>query len=272
MNDIKEELSVTLARQAEMVPVEDTLEAILTGTSPVRLSSIDQRRQRRTWPLAAAAASVVLAGTAGLVWVSRTNTESPASSDASQPVEGDVAPATTTVLDGPASTQTPVVVRNVIEEILENRNVPVEQLPYFQDGKVTLQEYQEAYEAFKQCAADAGVGDDLREQGRDEATGLIEYSTQTLLVPGRTTPGQPGSELDECYSRWFFYVEAAFQNSDPAVLAAEPQEQLDFFNENLRPCLEQIEVAVPDDLQFQDENWFPLNSEVVTAINDGRCG
>ena len=88
MNDIKEELAITLANQAETVPVVDNLEAILTGTSPVRLSSIAERRQRRTWPLAAAAASVVLAGTAGLVWVSQTSTESPAASEAVQPVEG----------------------------------------------------------------------------------------------------------------------------------------------------------------------------------------
>jgi hypothetical protein len=88
MNDIKEELSITLARQAEMVPVEENLEAILTGTNPVRLSSIGDRRQRRTWPLTAAAAAVVLAGAAGLVWVDQSDTESPAASDATQPVEG----------------------------------------------------------------------------------------------------------------------------------------------------------------------------------------
>ena len=40
MNDIKEELSITLARQAEMVPVEDNLEAILTGTNPDRKSVV----------------------------------------------------------------------------------------------------------------------------------------------------------------------------------------------------------------------------------------
>jgi len=265
MIDIKEELSVTLARQAEMVPVEDNLEAILTGTIPVRLSSIADRRRRRTWPLAAAAASVVLAGTAGLVWVSQANTESPAASGATQPVEGDVLQGTPTVLDGPAPTQAPAVVAN--------QDVPEEQIAYFQDGKVTLREYQEAYGAFVQCAADAGVGDDLREQGRDEVTGIIEYTTQTLLLPpGQTPPGQSdGSELNECYNRWFFHVEVAFHTSDPAVLAAEPQEQLDFFNENFRPCLEQIGVAVPDDLEFQDENWGPLNDEAARALQDGRC-
>lgn len=88
MNDIKEELTRTLAHHAEMVPVEDNLEAILTGTSPARLSSIAERRGHRTWPLAAAAASLVLAGTAGLFWVSQTDTESPAARGAAQPVEG----------------------------------------------------------------------------------------------------------------------------------------------------------------------------------------
>jgi len=88
MNGIKEELTNTLANQAETVHVEDNLDAILMGTNPVRLSRISERRGRRTWPLAAAAASVVLAGTAGLVWISQANTESPAASEDVQPVEG----------------------------------------------------------------------------------------------------------------------------------------------------------------------------------------
>lgn len=88
MIDIEEELSTTLARQAETVPVEDNLDAILTGTNPVRVGIHSERRLRRTWPLAAAAASIVLAGTAGLVWVSQNDAESPAASGATQPVEG----------------------------------------------------------------------------------------------------------------------------------------------------------------------------------------
>lgn len=149
-----------------------------------------------------------------------------------------------------------------------NHDLPEEQRQYFEDGKVTLAEYQAAYYAFGQCAADAGVGADLREQSRDLATGVIWYSTQTLLMP----PGQSdGSKLNECYIRWFAHTEAAFLTSDPAVLAAEPQEQMDFFNKNLRPCLERIGVEIPDDLEFNDENWAQLNGEAMRALQDGRC-
>lgn len=182
---------------------------------------------------------------------------------------GSASPDDASADEGSAPTQA----RSVVENVVENRDLPEEQRAYFQDGKVTLQEYQEAYGAFVQCAADAGVGDDLREQGRDEVTGLIAYSTRTLLSPpGQTPPGQSdGSELNDCYHRWFAHVEVAFQGSDPAVLAGQPAEQMRFFNENLRPCLEHIGVAVPDDLEFQDENWGPLNDEAVRAIQDGRC-
>ena len=177
---------------------------------------------------------------------------------------GSGSPGDTSADDGPAPTQS----LPVVENFAENHDLPEEQLGYFQDGKVTLQEYQEAYGAFVQCAADAGIGDDLREQSRDEVTGLIWYSTGTELLP----PGQSnGTELNDCYHRWFAHTEMAFQTSDPAVLAGEPAEQMKFFNENLRPCLEHIEVAVPDDLEYQDENWGPLNDEAVRAINDGRC-
>lgn len=158
--------------------------------------------------------------------------------------------------------------------VLEKDGLPEEQRQYFEDDKVTFAEYQAAYGAFVQCAADAGVGDDLREQGRDEVTGLITYSTRTLLSPpGQTPPGQSdGSELNDCYHRWFFHVERAFQGTDPAVLAAIPQEQMDGFNELFRPCLERIGVEVPDDLEFNDENWAELNDEAVRAFQDGRCG
>ena len=175
---------------------------------------------------------------------------------------------------GPAPTQAPSVAENMVEIIAEQDDLPEEQRAYFQDGKITLQEYQEAYGAFVQCAADGGIGDDLREQSRDEVTGLIVCSTRTLLVfPGQAPPGgqYDGSVLNDCYHRWFAHTEAAFQTSDPAVLAGEPAEQMKFFNENLRPCLEHIEVAVPDDLEYQDENWGPLMDEATRAINDGRC-
>jgi len=152
--------------------------------------------------------------------------------------------------------------------VSDDGEVPAKQAQYFEDNKVTLDEYQEAFGAFVQCAEDAGIGGDLREWSRDVATGLIEYTTQTLLLP----PGQSDdTPLNDCYQSWFAHTEVAFQISDPAVLAAEPQEQLDFFNQNYRPCLEQIDVEVPDDLEFNDENWSQLVEEAVAASQDGRC-
>lgn len=172
-----------------------------------------------------------------------------------------------------ADDRTPISSGPLELAVLESEAVPEEQRQYFADDKVTLSEYQSAYSAFAQCAVDAGVGDDLREQGRDVVTGLITYSTRTLLSPpGQTPPGQSdGSQLNECYHRWFAHVERAFQATDAAVLAAEPQEQMEFFNENIRPCLEQIGVDVPEDLEFNDENWGQLNDEAVRAFQDGRC-
>jgi hypothetical protein len=172
-----------------------------------------------------------------------------------------------------ADHRTPISSGPLEPAVLESEAVPEEQRQYLADDKVTLSEYQSAYSAFAQCAVDAGVGDDLREQGRDVVTGLITYSTRTLLSPpGQTPPGQSdGSQLNECFHRWFAHVERAFQATDAAVLAAEPQEQMEFFNENIRPCLEQLGVNVPEDLEFNDENWGQLNDEAVRAFQDGRC-
>ncbi len=145
---------------------------------------------------------------------------------------GSASPDDASADDGPVPSQA----LSEVENIVENKDVPEEQLVYFQDGKVTLQEYQEAYGAFV------------------------------------TSPDQSdGTELKDCYHRWFAHTEMAFQTSDPAVLAGEPAEQMKFFDENLRPCLEHIEVAVPDDLEYQDENWGPLMDEAVRALQNGRC-
>ncbi len=167
--------------------------------------------------------------------------------------------------EGPAPTQALPVVENMVEIIAEKDDLPDEQRAYFQDGKVTLQEYQEAYGLFLKCTEEAGVAASWNEVGRDEVTGVITYTITDY------EEGLPGSRTSECYERWWRDTEAAFQTSDPAVLAGEPAEQMRFFDENLRPCLEHIGVAVPDDLEYQDENWGPLMDEAVRAINDGRC-
>lgn len=156
-------------------------------------------------------------------------------------------------------------------EIPEFDDLPEEQRAYFEDGKVTLQDYQEAWGAFVQCAQDAGVADVLHEHDRDPVTGMINYSVSSysdeLLPPGRFN----GSKLNDCYQRWFAHTEMAFQLSDPAVLAAEPAEQMKFFDDYLRPCLGQLGVDVPNDLEYNDENWQSLNDQAVEALQDGRC-
>ena len=69
---------------------------------------------------------------------------------------GSGSPGDTSADDGPAPTPALSVVENMVEIIAAKDDLPEEQRAYFQDGKVTLQEYQEAYGVFVQCAADAG--------------------------------------------------------------------------------------------------------------------
>lgn len=149
-----------------------------------------------------------------------------------------------------------------------SEEVPPQQRQYFADNNITLDEYQEAYSAFVQCANDAGVGDHIREHGRDAATGLINFSTQTMILP----PGQStGTPLNECFITYFAHTETAFQLSDPAVLEAGEQEQMSIFNTGYRPCLEHIGVEIPSDLEPSDENWAQLIEEATRAQADGRC-
>lgn len=150
-------------------------------------------------------------------------------------------------------------------------NVPDEQRAYFEDGRVTLQEYQEAYGRFVECAQDAGVADVFHEVDRDPISGLISYSVSSysddLLAPGDYS----ASKLNDCYQRWFAHTEIAFQVSDPAALAAIAAQERRFFDAELRPCLERIGVVVPDDLEVDDDNWRSLDDQAMQAFQDGRC-
>ncbi len=75
MINLDEELSHSLERRADNVAVRDDLDDILAGTNIVRFSEANTKPRRRSQLLLVAAASALVAGTAGLVWVQNSRSE-----------------------------------------------------------------------------------------------------------------------------------------------------------------------------------------------------
>lgn len=159
-----------------------------------------------------------------------------------------------------------------VREVPEASSVNEEQRPYFEDGVVTLAEYQEAFAKFEQCASD--VGGVVSVSLRDPVTGLITYSSSSALEArdeqsfdesGQLLPSAE-SPMNDCYQRFFDLTEITFSTNDPTVLAAVPDEQIAMFNQIARPCLVANGVDVPADLeygtpQYEDliNRWSELN-------------
>ncbi len=99
MIDLNEELGHALARRAETVMVRDDLDDVLAGVNVIRFSDPDAKPKRRPPMLLVAAASALVAGTAGLVWVQNTRseptstTQQPTSSPADQSLPDQSLPA-----------------------------------------------------------------------------------------------------------------------------------------------------------------------------------
>ena len=145
-------------------------------------------------------------------------------------------------------------------------DVPEEQRAAFADGKISLQEYQQAFEQFRSCAI-AGGGY-VEETERDPTTGEIQYGSRGMILP----PGQANGTVENgCYQRFFAQTEITFSATNTGVLGSTDDDQMRVFDQNFRPCLDHLGVPVPADLKFNDKNWIPLLDQVTDAINSGKC-
>lgn len=117
------------------------------------------------------------------------------------------------------------------------------------DGVVTLEEYQQSFADFVQCAE--SVGGEVANFGVDPTTGLIDYGVRAELGP------EIDAATERCYQDTFAGVERFFQLNDPAAVAANEARQIELLYEIHIPCLEKNNVAyvVPettDSPEYQD--------------------
>lgn len=145
-------------------------------------------------------------------------------------------------------------------------DVPVEQQPYFEDGTVSLDEYQAAFEEFRSCAVE--LGNDVVENGRDPASGVIAYSTaEELLDPSSGA----SNETTACYQRFFMATEIEFQLTDAAAIDASASRQLQEFQQLNAPCLADHGVSIPPDLEPGSQAFQELLAEFDRLALAGEC-
>lgn len=162
--------------------------------------------------------------------------------------------------------------------IPEAGSVSADQRAYFEDGVVTLAEYQEAFSRFVECAA--GAGGVVSESARNPVTGLISYTSSALLqaegaqvldADGNVLP-TVSNPVNDCYQRFFDVTEIAFTANDPTVQAAIPSEQMAAFEQVVKPCLLANGVEVPVDLEFGSSQYRDLTDRAAELNASGSCG
>lgn len=134
------------------------------------------------------------------------------------------------------------------------------------DGVVTLEEYQSAFAAFKDCAV--AKGGRVADVDRNPNTGLILYESASELLP----PGQWGGSVEnECYQAEFAEVEIAFATTDDRVLADADAELQRVFYTEIRPCMESLGIDVPNDVVMKSAEEIAFYERFVEAVNAGQC-
>lgn len=155
--------------------------------------------------------------------------------------------------------------------------VPVDQAAYFEDGQITLGEYEEAFQLFVDCAATAGGSVSVAEV--DAVTGQIVFqSSEPVVAAGFVLYDNDGNQLPtpsnpttSCYQRHYDQVKLWFDLRDPTVAAATGDEQVELFYEMMAPCLESNNVAVPSGLDASSSEFLRLQDGFEQLLAEGRC-
>ena len=144
--------------------------------------------------------------------------------------------------------------------------IPPEQQAAFADGTVDLNEYQGAFGSFRDCANDAGAP--LVNIQTDPIIGYISFGVNGELSPPGVSNGSP---VDDCYQRYFSYIEQTWQTTDPGVADKVVQDNLDFFHQVIQPCLEANGVAVPDEVIPGSQEFGELSKQFTDLDAAGSC-
>ena len=142
----------------------------------------------------------------------------------------------------------------------------LEQQAAFADGTVGLDEYQAGFALFQECA---NVTEPLVVDIRtDPITGLVGYGVNGELSPPGVSNGSP---VDDCYQRYFSFIEATWQTTDPGMIEEGIQQNLEFFRLVVQPCLDANGVETPDQVVPGSEEFADLSKQFTDLVAAGKC-
>lgn len=130
-----------------------------------------------------------------------------------------------------------------------------------EDGEVTRVEYEQGFEDFAGCAEKEGVP--LNRMGTDPATGLIRYNYSAEPVDAAVA--------ERCYREFWSEIDAVFQTTDPETVAAVLEDQLRFFETEIRPCLEANGYEGPEVVDPNSTETGAAVDQWAVLMGEGRC-
>ncbi len=144
--------------------------------------------------------------------------------------------------------------------------VPPDQVEAFSDGTVDRDEYHAAFVRFWDCSR--SVDAPLANVQTDPVSGLIGYGViGDLSAPGPSN----GTALDDCYQRYFSWIEAEWQTTDPGVDDLVMRQNMEFFRQVIQPCLEANDVEIPDIVIPGTELFGELSKQFTNLNAAGLC-
>ncbi len=158
------------------------------------------------------------------------------------------------------------VVDTVATHVDIRADIPPDQRDAYEDGTVDTGEYYGAFNLFRSCAnADEPVVVNIQ---TDPTSRYISYGVKgDLSAPGPSN----GTLVDDCYQRYFSWIEATWQTTDPGALDSVMQQNLDFFENVMRPCLEANDAAIPDEVIPGTDAFGDLSKQFESLNAAGKC-
>lgn len=145
--------------------------------------------------------------------------------------------------------------------------LPESQRAAFEDGTVDTAEYTQAFERFQSCAN--ATGEIVTVNSRDPVSGYIVYGFREDEGGSIEDPGTP---LGRCSAEEWFWVELAWQLSDPTLLEQGRQADIDRYANELLPCLLANGVDAPASFDgVPTPESIALEDEWVRLDQAGQC-
>lgn len=146
--------------------------------------------------------------------------------------------------------------------------LPEAQRAAFEDGTVDTAEYTQAFERLQACAN--ASGENVTLDRRDPVSGYIEYGINS--VDGGGDPEDPNTPNGRCVADEWYWIELAWQLSDPTLLAQGRQADVDRYANELLPCLLANGVDAPASFDgVPTPESIALEDEWLRLYQAGKC-